>query len=85
MTLATHAGALDREDSYSTGMAAPFLQAIELDGDADHRPVVRRERHLLAVAEVQLVPVDDRAAPEEVPDAGQVGEREVLVADLAHG
>jgi predicted TIM-barrel fold metal-dependent hydrolase len=41
MILATHAGALDREDSYSTGMAAPFLQAIELGGWPSRRALGR--------------------------------------------
>ena len=39
---------------------------------------------LVAVGEVEPVPVDDRAAAQEVADRRQVGEREVLVADLAH-
>ena len=40
---------------------------------------------LVAVGEVQPMPVDDRAAAQEVPDRGQVAEREVLVADGPHG
>jgi predicted TIM-barrel fold metal-dependent hydrolase len=39
--LLTHAGALDREDSYSTGMAAPFLQAVELGGWPSRRALGR--------------------------------------------
>jgi predicted TIM-barrel fold metal-dependent hydrolase len=41
MPLATHAGALDREDSYSSGMAAPFLQAVELGGWPSRRALGR--------------------------------------------
>jgi predicted TIM-barrel fold metal-dependent hydrolase len=41
MPLITHAGALDREDSYSTGMAAPFLQSIELGGWPSRRALGR--------------------------------------------
>ena len=38
---------------------------------------------LVAVGEVQAVPVDDRAAAQQVPDRRQVGEREVLVPQPA--
>jgi predicted TIM-barrel fold metal-dependent hydrolase len=39
--LMTHAGALDREDSYSNGMAAPFLQMVELGGWPSRRALGR--------------------------------------------
>jgi predicted TIM-barrel fold metal-dependent hydrolase len=41
MPLLTHAGALDREDSASTGIAAPFLQAVELGGWPSRRALAR--------------------------------------------
>jgi len=39
---------------------------------------------LLAIREVEAVPVDDRSAAEQIPDRGQVAEREVLIADGPH-
>jgi predicted TIM-barrel fold metal-dependent hydrolase len=41
MPLVTHAGALDREDSYSSGIAAPFLQSVELGGWPSRRALGR--------------------------------------------
>ena len=41
MPLVTHAGALDREDSSSSGIAAPFLQSIELGGWPSRRALAR--------------------------------------------
>ena len=39
---------------------------------------------LVAVGEIQPMPVDHRATAQEIPDRGQVTEGEVLVAQLAH-
>jgi predicted TIM-barrel fold metal-dependent hydrolase len=41
MPLLTHAGALDREDSYSTGRHAPLLQSTELGGWPSRRALGR--------------------------------------------
>jgi predicted TIM-barrel fold metal-dependent hydrolase len=41
MPLITHAGALDREDSYSTGKHAPLLQSTELGGWPSRRALGR--------------------------------------------
>ena len=67
-----------------------YYQATRGGGHGDYRHLVlaphtvQEAVDLIALGEVEPVPVDDRAAAQEIPDRGQVAEREVLIADGPH-